>query len=143
MCVEGTIVGSISDVMLDPEARKVVGFGVRLAGGDARFVPLVAVVALGPAGIELDSALHLMHDIGFYTGAGMPLAMLLGRSVGCRHQPAAAITDVIADLSTGEVVAVELNDGRTLVREALAQVSDGFRVPCECGERDRARKLIA
>ena len=141
--VEGTNVGTIVDVMLDLQARKVVGFCVRLAEGDARFVPLVAVVALGPCGIELGSPLHLMHDIGFYNGAGMPLATLLGRPVGCRHQPAASIADVIADLSTGDVVAVELSDGRALLRETLAQVTDGFRIPCECGERDRTRKLIA
>jgi hypothetical protein len=141
--VEGTNVGTIVDVMLDPEARKVAGFGVRLAEGDSRFVPLVAVVALGPSGIELDSPLHLMRDIGFYNGAGLPLASLLGRPVGCRHQAATGIADVIAELAAGDVVAVELADGRTLVRESLAQVTDGFRIPCECSERDRGRKLIA
>ncbi len=141
--VGGANVGSIVDIVLDADRRRVAGFGVRLTSGEARFVPLGAVAALGPCGIELDSPLHLVETIAFYAASGARLSTLLGVGVSCRHSVPVAISDVVADLGTGEIIAVELADGRTLVREALAEVSGGFRVACTCAERDPARRLIA
>jgi uncharacterized protein YrrD len=143
VCVAGVNVGAIVDIVLDSERRRVAGFAVRLTGGEARFVPLGAVAALGPCGIELESTLHLVETIAFYAASGARLSALLGATVSCRHSAPVAITDVVADLANGEIVAVELADGRTLVRESLAEVSGGFRVACTCAERDPARRLIA
>src|SRR5262249_61939093 len=54
--VSGTHVGSIAEVILDGDARRVAGFDFRLSGGERRFVPLVAVASLRPSGIGLRSA---------------------------------------------------------------------------------------
>ena len=132
VCVAGVNVGSIVNVMLDADARRVAGFSVRLADGDERFVPLVAVVALGPCGIELDSALHLMRDVAFYEVAGMDLGSLLGRSVGCRHAVRGSVGDVIADLATGDVIALELVDGTVIPRDQATFAGDTLRVACVC-----------
>src|SRR4029079_18164708 len=82
--VSGTHVGSIVEVVLDGEARRVAGFDGRLSEEGRRFVPLVAVASLGPSGIELDSALHLVHDVRFYDRTGLPLPALRPLPAACR-----------------------------------------------------------
>lgn len=130
--VAGMHVGRIVDVVLDGDARRVAGFDVRLSEGERRFVPLVAVVSLGPSGIELDSALHLIDDVRFYDRAGMTLSALLTLSAACRHTTGVAVADVIVDLGTGEVVGFELADGAIISRDGVSVSGEAIRLICDC-----------
>lgn len=130
--VSGVHVGNIAEVVLDSDARRVAGFDVRLADGERRFVPLVAVASLGPTGIELDSPLHLVSDVRFYDRAGLPLPALLALPAACRHSAAMAVADVIADLGTGDVVGFELADGTLVTREDVIVSGESIRLVCDC-----------
>ena len=78
-----------------------------LANRQVRSGSLAAVAAIGPSGIEVESALHLIEEIDFYRRDGLSLNDLLGREVagGC-------IDDVIARLDTGDVESFVLDSGR-------------------------------
>ncbi len=130
--VAGMHVGRIVDVVLDGDARRVAGFDVRLSEGERRFVPLVAVASLGPSGIELDSALHLIDDVRFYDRVGLTLSALLMLSAACRHTTGVAVADVIVDLGTGEVVGFELADGAIISRDGVSVSGEAIRLVCDC-----------
>lgn len=130
--VAGMHVGRIVDVVLDGDARRVAGFDVRLSEGERRFVPLVAVASLGPSGIELDSALHLIDDVRFYDRVGLALSALLTLSAACRHSTGVAVADVIVDLGTGEVVGFELADGAIISRDGVSVSGEAIRLICDC-----------
>ena len=76
--VEGATVGRITDVILDRGVRRLCGFAVACGDGD-RFLPLAAVAAVGPSGIEIESVLHLVDEIEFYRRDGLSLNDVLGR----------------------------------------------------------------
>jgi hypothetical protein len=130
--VAGMHVGRIVDVVLDGDARRVAGFDVRLSEGERRFVPLVAVASLGPSGIELDSALHLVDDVRFYDRTGLTLSALLTLSAACRHSAGVAVADVIVDLGTGDVVGFELADGVIVQRDDVTVSAEAIRLVCDC-----------
>src|SRR3954453_21833803 len=130
--VSGVHVGSIAEVILDGEARRVAGFDVRLSEGERRFVPLVAVASLGPSGIELESALHLVHDVRFYDRTGLPLPALLALPAACRHTAGVPLADVIADLGTRQGVGFELGDGMGIAREDVNVSGEAIRLVCDC-----------
>ncbi len=130
--VAGMHVGRIVDVVLDGDARRVAGFDVRLSEGERRFVPLVAVATLGPSGIELDTALHLIYDVRFYDRAGLTLSALLTLSASCRHTTGVAVADVIVDLGTGDVVGFELADGTITARDDVSVSGETIRLVCNC-----------
>jgi hypothetical protein len=127
----GIHVGAIADTVLSSDVTRVAGFEVALDTGERRFVPLVAVVALGPSGIELESPLHLVRDLRYYRAAGTALSEVLGASAGCRHSTS-RILDLDVDLGTGEVVCIELEDGRVVPRERAAWTGTALRVSCDC-----------
>jgi hypothetical protein len=102
---DGATVGRIIDVFLDGQGRRLAGFAVACSEGE-RFLPLAAVAAIGPSGIEVESALHLIEEIDFYRRDGLSLNDLLGRRV-----PGGSIDDVIARVDTGDVEAFVLDTG--------------------------------
>jgi sporulation protein YlmC with PRC-barrel domain len=103
--VDGQTIGRIADVILDGRARRVAGFAVACADGE-RFLPLAAVAAVGPSGIEIESGLHLVDEIDFYRRDGVALSTVLGRAQSGGH-----VEDVIARLDTGDVEALVLDSG--------------------------------
>ena len=102
---DGQTIGRITDVILDGRVRRVAGFSVACADGE-RFLPLAAVAAVGPSGIEVESPLHLVDEIDFYRRDGVGLSTVLGRS-----QSGGRVEDVIARLDTGEIEALVLDSG--------------------------------
>jgi len=122
--VNGRHVGSIADILLDASLRRVVGFDVLLGDDEQCFVPLVAVRSLGPAGIELESILHVVRDVRFYRLAGEPARAVIGRPVACRHSARGEVDDISVDLATGEVLTFELADGLP-IESAHTTVADG------------------
>ena len=102
---DGQTIGRITDVILDGRVRRVAGFSVACVDGE-RFLPLAAVAAVGPSGIEVESPLHLVDEIDFYRRDGVGLSTVLGRS-----QSGGRVEDVIARLDTGEIEALVLDSG--------------------------------
>jgi hypothetical protein len=127
----GLHVGAIVDTILSSDLTRVAGFEVALGSDERRFVPLVAVVALGPSGIEVESPLHLVRDLRYYRAAGVALSDALGASAGCRHSTS-RILDIEADLAAGEVLWIELEDGRDVPRDRFAWTGTSLRVSCDC-----------
>jgi sporulation protein YlmC with PRC-barrel domain len=102
---DGATVGRITDVVLDRAVRRLCGFAVACGAGE-RFLPLAAVAAVGPSGIEIESALHLVEEIDFYRRDGVSLNAVLGSAMlgGC-------VDDVIVRFDTGDVEALVLDTG--------------------------------
>ena len=102
---DGSTVGRITDIVLDRGVRRLCGFAVACGDGE-RFLPLAAVAAVGPSGIEIESALHLVDEIDFDRRDGLSLGDVLGRNVlGGR------IDDVIVRFDSGDVEALLLDTG--------------------------------
>ena len=102
---DGQTIGRITEVILDGRARRVAGFAVACLDGE-RFLPLAAVAAVGPSGIEVESGLHLVDEIDFYRRDGVALSTVIGRS-----QSGGRVEDVIARLDTGDIEALVLDSG--------------------------------
>jgi hypothetical protein len=66
------VLGHVSELVLDPELERLVGYEVELASGTRRFLPS-GVASAGPAGIEVASPLHLLEP-EYYRQNGIALA---------------------------------------------------------------------
>jgi len=66
------VLGHVSELVLDPELERVVGYEVELASGTRRFLP-TGVASAGPVGIEVASPLHLVEP-EYYRRNGVTLA---------------------------------------------------------------------
>jgi hypothetical protein len=66
------VLGHVSELVLDLDLERVVGYEVELASGTRRFLP-TGVAHPGPAGIEVASPLHLVEP-EYYRRHGVPLA---------------------------------------------------------------------
>ncbi len=115
---DGALVGHVVDVLLEPTARRVAGFQVRTPERQDWFVPIAAVVAVGPTGIEMESALHVVAESDFYREAGIAASDVLGAVVrhGARE---ARIDDISVCLADGDVHEVVLDDGGRLPGDLL------------------------
>jgi hypothetical protein len=68
--------GRVVDVVLDPAARRVLGFVVDCGDETPRFLPFAASQPAGD-GIAVASALLLLDDVGFYRKHGASFRELL------------------------------------------------------------------
>jgi hypothetical protein len=66
------ILGHVSELVLDRELERLVGYEVELASGTRRFLP-TGVASPGPAGIEVATPLHLVEP-DYYRKNGVALA---------------------------------------------------------------------
>lgn len=132
VCADGQRLGPIVDVLLDRDVQRVVGFAATLDAVGTRVAPLAIVNGVGPCGVEVDAAIQLL-DCDLYAETTVPLSSLRGQPVRCAHRGIGWVDDVVADLSTGAVIGLELGSG--CVVETLDAVADdgGFVVACECG----------
>lgn len=73
--VRGIRLGEVESVLLAAAGPRIVGFDVLCGDGSSRFLPFT-IARLGPAGIELDSALTLLDrsQLEFYRANGRSLA---------------------------------------------------------------------
>ena len=65
------VLGHVSELVLDPELERLVGYEVELASGTRRFLP-TGVASAGPVGIEVASPLHLVEP-EYYRRNGVAL----------------------------------------------------------------------
>jgi hypothetical protein len=66
------VLGHVSELVLDADLERVVGYEVELASGTRRFLP-TGVASPSSAGIEVASPLHLVEP-DYYRRHGVPLA---------------------------------------------------------------------
>ena len=66
------ILGHVSELVLDRELERLVGYEVELASGTRRFLP-TGVACPGPAGVEVATPLHLVEP-DYYRKNGVALA---------------------------------------------------------------------
>jgi hypothetical protein len=66
------VLGHVSELVLDAELVRLVGYEVELASGTRRFLP-TGVASPGPGGIEVASPLHLVEP-DYYRRHGVALA---------------------------------------------------------------------
>jgi len=107
----GRLVGHVSEILLDASASRLAGFVTRGPDGGEGFVPLPAVAAIGPTGIEVSSTLHIVDDVDFYRSTCRPAGELLGQTVG-GGRAGRRIDDIEVDAATGVVTALILSDGQ-------------------------------
>jgi hypothetical protein len=84
------LLGHVTELVLDPELERLVGYEVELASGTRRFLP-IGVASAGPRGIEVASPLHLVEP-DYYRRNGVALA----------DAPDAAPLEI--DLESGDVI---------------------------------------
>jgi hypothetical protein len=84
------VLGHVSELVLDPELERLVGYEVELASGTRRFLP-TGVANPSPVGIEVASPLHFVEP-EYYRRHGVALA----------DAPAEVRLDI--DLDSGDVI---------------------------------------
>jgi hypothetical protein len=84
------VLGHVSELVLDRDLERLVGYEVELSSGIIRFLP-AGVAHAGPASIEVASPLHLVEP-GYYRRHGVALA----------DMPAEQPLDI--DLDSGDVI---------------------------------------
>lgn len=110
--------GTVDEVIIDPDARRVAGFTVShgtgfLGGGQHMTIPASAVHALGHDAITVRHARDMSLDVGHL--GGLPhLSQIVGHKT-VTHSGAAvgSIDDVLIDPSSGVVVGYTLGGGVT------------------------------
>jgi hypothetical protein len=109
--LRGILLGRPTDVVLDSEGRRAVGFLVESGDDAPRFLPFAAsqpadgVIAVG-------SALMLFDDVAFYLKHGTSFRSLVGTEIESERAPVGALTDMRVD-PTGVVIELEVeSDGR-------------------------------
>ena len=104
--LHGIQLGRPTDVILDPDRRRVVGFDVACGDETRRFLPLSAA-AVGQDEISVGSPLLLLdeRELAFYTSRGSALTSLRGCVVS-RARAAVGTLDDLVIAADGTVVAV-------------------------------------
>jgi hypothetical protein len=95
--VGNQVLGHVSELVLDADLERLVGYEVELASGTRRFLP-AGVARPGPVAIEVASPLHLVEP-EYYRRHGVALA----------DAPDAAPLEI--DLESGDVVRREERAG--------------------------------
>lgn len=101
--------GRPTDLLVDTEAWRALGFVVHCRDGSQRFLPFMAA-QLGDDEISVGSALMLLDDVAFYEKRGVSFRSLLDGAVG-----GGALRDVIVS-SDGVVSELEIERGDRVER---------------------------
>jgi uncharacterized protein YrrD len=123
--------GSVDEVIVDPEARRIAGFtvssggGFLTGGGNRMTIPASCVHALGHDAITVRSARDQSLDVGHLSGLPM-LSQIVGHKV-VTHSGAAvgSIDDVLIEPSTGRITGYGLGGGVTSGLGGLLATSEG------------------
>ncbi|HVM17594.1 MAG TPA: PRC-barrel domain-containing protein [Gaiellaceae bacterium] len=128
--LRGIRLGQVTEVVVDLEALRVVGFEVRCGDETDRFLPF-PVAEIGESEIELTSALQLLdeRDLGFYRRHTSALRMLRGLAVERRGRALGTLVDVVvAPDGTIGSVAVDRDGARVEVAVTEGVSIGGRRV---------------
>jgi hypothetical protein len=116
--LHGIMLGRPIDLVLDPAARRVLGFVVESGDDAPRFLPFAASQPADDT-IAVASALMLLDDVSFYRKRGTSFRSLVGTEIERENVPAGTLIDMHID-QTGEVLELEVElDG---VRNRLPAV---------------------
>jgi hypothetical protein len=92
--LHGIELGRPVGVVVDPDARRVVGVEVRCGDGALRFLPLSGM-RVGDEDIVVSSAFSLLDDVAFYRSRGRGLEALRGSGVSTEAGPVGTLHDVV------------------------------------------------
>ena len=95
--LNGIRLGRTSDVLLDPERTRVLGFEVQCGDGALRFLPWSAVAEFG-AELTIDSSLPLLEDVAFYQRRATGLRSLPVVDLELAADGVVATTVLVSDL---------------------------------------------
>ena len=102
--------GRVVDLVLDPTARRVLGFVVDCGDETTRFLPFAASQPAENQ-IAVASALMLLDDVGFYRKHGVLFRALAGAEIERAGVLAGTLVDMLVDRG-GDIVELELaHDG--------------------------------
>ena len=105
--------GRVVDIVLDPAARRVLGFVVDCGDETPRFLPFAASQP-GEREVAVASALMLLDDVGFYRKHGVSYRVVTGAQVERAGRPAGSLVDLIVGHDGGVVELVLEHDGAQL-----------------------------
>ena len=130
--LRGIDIGHAVDVILDPEARRVIGLDVLCKDETHRFLPLTAA-SVGEDEISVASALTMLasDELAFYRKRASTVRLLRGASVRLKGKHVGNLEDVIVS-SDGTIAAlvVEGADGaqQYALEDTLRITADPRRV---------------
>lgn len=108
--LHGILLGRPTDVVLDADCRRVLGFVVESGDDAPRFLPFAASQPADDV-IAVGSALMLLDDVGFYLKRGSSFRSLVGTEIEGERAPVGTLTDMRVD-TTGAVIELEVeSDG--------------------------------
>ena len=112
-------VGRVDDVIIDPAARRVVGFTIGKASGSGDWLAWDRMKALGPDAATVDDAGAITarpDDAHRGLRAGK---ILSGRVLTDQGRELGTLADVDFDPTTGEVLTLHVSSGQTLPSTAM------------------------
>jgi len=128
----GVGLGYPIDLILDSDARRVLGFEVRCGDESVRLLPFGAA-ELRADEISVDSPLLLLEpaDVSFYERRGRSLRALRGGEVHCRARSAGQLRDVVVadDGAITHVVAADDAGERRLPADGAISLGRGGEIP--------------
>ena len=105
--------GRVVDLVLDPAARRVLGFVVDCGDETPRFLPFAASQPAENQ-IAVASALMLLDDVGFYRKHGVSFRALGGAEIERGGVPTGTLVDMFVDRGGGVLELVLDRDGARL-----------------------------
>jgi hypothetical protein len=112
--------GRVVDLVLDPAARRLLGFVVDCGDETTRFLPFAASQPAENQ-IAVASALMLLDDVGFYRKHGVSFRALEGAEIERAGASAGTLVDMLVDRG-GHLVELELERDAARLRIP----ADGF-----------------
>ena len=106
--LRGVRLGHPVDLLLLPDATRVLGFVVLCGDGTRRFLPFAAA-QVGEGEIAVGSALMLLEDVAFYRSRSVSFRALLGGTVGRNGREAGTLRDL--ELGAAGVVEAAVVEG--------------------------------
>jgi hypothetical protein len=112
--LHGIRLGRPTDLLLDVDTRRAVGYVVRCGDGSQRFLPYAASQT-SEYEIAVASALMLLEDVDFYAKRSVSFRSLLGGGVERNRRHVGVLRDVYITRD-GNVAELELDRGGTTRR---------------------------
>jgi hypothetical protein len=117
--LHGIQLGRPVDLLLDPDARRVVGLDLLCGDEVHRFLPLpTAAVNEDEIGILSPFVLLEQHELDFYRSRTLALSRLRGRPVEQKGRPLGSLHDVVL-APDGQLVAAIVGSARIPFDDAL------------------------
>lgn len=119
--LNGIELGRPVDLLLDSDARRVVGLAIVCGDAADRFLPLAAA-SIGETEIAVESAFTVMDDAGFYRKRGRTLREVRGKAVEHGGAALGEVEDLVLG-PHGTVAELVLVGGRRVAYDETTQIA--------------------